>query len=204
MAHRARKFYGRADNGGSSVTLSCTCGSWTGVRGALERDQREAHRQHRIDMGEEVQDRKDSNRCFHCGRKTGGTQGGYATIDNHLVCHPTVPDRPDCATLVSVDGEELGSRKHASPEEAVTAVQHVARRFGCEDSVCWGINGEPGGPVEWNREDPPATYWAAVVRCSHATPFMFGGGEERWDVNRAVEAAADAFIRWHETKLTDA
>lgn len=49
--------------------------------------------------------------CTHCGRDLGDNESGWASIRSHPVCHPNVPDRPDCYRLVTVYGEDLGSRR---------------------------------------------------------------------------------------------
>jgi hypothetical protein len=141
-------------------------------------------------MGETVPDVKDSNRCFHCGRPTGGTQGGYATIDGHLVCHPTVPDRPDCATLVSVDGEELGSRKVLSPEEITTLVRHAERR----------LMGDGIGHIDFRvnggrRHEPWDHAWEVMITCDHDT--FPGRTDDLNGLHQAYAAAGHRFIEWH-------
>jgi hypothetical protein len=54
--------------------------------------------------------------CAHCGRPCGDYAGGHGSVWNHgelraqHLCHPNAPDRPNCYHLVTVHGEELGSR----------------------------------------------------------------------------------------------
>ncbi|WP_433568039.1 hypothetical protein ACQP1O_43115 (plasmid) [Nocardia sp. CA-151230] len=53
--------------------------------------------------------------CDHCGRTAGDFEGGASSMsrggDSWRFCHPNVHDRPDCYRLVTVYGEEIGSRK---------------------------------------------------------------------------------------------
>jgi hypothetical protein len=55
--------------------------------------------------------------CAHCGRVTRTPHGGWASVAGVPVCHPNVPDRPDCYRQVTVHGEPLGSRK-STPQPA--------------------------------------------------------------------------------------
>lgn len=48
--------------------------------------------------------------CMHCGRPMGDFKGGYAVVYNQPVCHPNVPDRPDCYRLITVYHEVVGVR----------------------------------------------------------------------------------------------
>lgn len=41
--------------------------------------------------------------CGHCGREDVGTAAaGYAAVGDVLLCHPNVPERPDCYKLVTL------------------------------------------------------------------------------------------------------
>lgn len=42
--------------------------------------------------------------CAHCGRFCQNTTGGYASVGQLSVCHPNVPDRPDCYHMITVYG----------------------------------------------------------------------------------------------------
>ena len=48
--------------------------------------------------------------CLHCGRPCGDLAGGYAVVGNKRLCHPNVPDRPDCYRLLTVYHEVMGVR----------------------------------------------------------------------------------------------
>jgi hypothetical protein len=53
--HLARRSYGR----GIGLTISCFCGDYTPIRGTV-REQEDAHRAHRVEMGETVKPRTPS------------------------------------------------------------------------------------------------------------------------------------------------
>lgn len=46
--------------------------------------------------------------CVHCGRICHDPKGGYASVGPQLpVCHPNVPDRPDCYHMITVYGHQV-------------------------------------------------------------------------------------------------
>jgi hypothetical protein len=55
--------------------------------------------------------------CAHCGRVTRNPHGGYASVNGVPVCHPNVPDRPDCYRRVTVQGEPMGTLKPTPQSE---------------------------------------------------------------------------------------
>lgn len=43
--------------------------------------------------------------CGHCGRTDVGTHdAGYGSAEGMILCHPNVPNRPDCYRLVTLHG----------------------------------------------------------------------------------------------------
>lgn len=47
--------------------------------------------------------------CAHCGRKL-ELNAGFGMVKGETVCHPQIPDGPDCYRLITVYGEEIGTR----------------------------------------------------------------------------------------------
>jgi hypothetical protein len=63
--------------------------------------------------------------CAHCGRKL-ELNAGFGMVKGETVCHPSIPDGPDCYRLITVYYEAIGSRmpvpvpgeKTCEPDEA--------------------------------------------------------------------------------------
>ena len=55
--------------------------------------------------------------CDHCGREMGDFAGGFGSVSHdgrtYHLCHPNMPDRPDCYHLVTVYGQPIGSLQEA-------------------------------------------------------------------------------------------
>lgn len=66
--------------------------------------------------------------CVHCGRKL-TPQAGYANVAGGAVCHPRIPDGPDCYHLITVYGEERGKRLPVfAPSQPTDAELEEVRR----------------------------------------------------------------------------
>lgn len=74
--------------------------------------------------------------CVHCGRKL-TPQAGYANVAGGAVCHPRIPDGPDCYRLITVYGEEIGSRLPvlalSRPTDA--EMEELRRKFSAAESA---------------------------------------------------------------------
>lgn len=67
------------------------------------------------------------NTCVHCGRRCGDYNGGFASSAEGLpLCHPNMPDRPDCSHMVEVYHHPLVgcSRCQQEPWEPLTPIEH--------------------------------------------------------------------------------
>ena len=97
--------------------------------------------------------------CRHCGRKIRDWEGGWAAINGNPVCHPNSSDRPDCYRLVTVYGEELGSRQ-ISNEVIFTSmtVQKLDREHGDSWSLLLGVLRKTGSVTLNVREFGDATH----------------------------------------------
>lgn len=64
--------------------------------------------------------------CDHCGRDLKTVSYGR-TADGMRVCHPMIPDGPDCYRLVTVHNETVGTRKRKLiPRERGDLLQRIA------------------------------------------------------------------------------
>lgn len=74
--------------------------------------------------------------CAHCGRSF-EDQTGHGSVKGQVVCHPRIPDGPDCYRLITVYGEEIGSRLPvlalSRPTDA--EMEELRRKFSAAESA---------------------------------------------------------------------
>lgn len=68
-------------------------------------------------------ERRDPICCAHCGRMIDAAAGHAKVSPDTYVCHPRIPDGPDCYKLLTVYGEELGDRMNQAATDALMALR---------------------------------------------------------------------------------
>lgn len=129
--------------------------------------------------------------CLHCGRRL-TEDAGYARVKGANVCHPRIPDGPDCYRLVTVYREHLGSRTPKFDEttgERLKAIEERERKA-------------TDGP--WYREDDQQTLTRMVLSRNGELDINFGylGNRTQNDVDFVVYARQD--IPWLVGRLRQA